>query len=48
MTAKEALEIVYDLAEQNCVDENDFDALAIVADMIKKVDWQFVEGIQWT
>lgn len=60
MTAKEALEIVYDLAEQNCLDIGDCDenlvgcaksqdeALAIIADIIKKVDWQFFEGIQWT
>ena len=39
MTVKEALETIYNLAEQNCVDEDDFEALAIIADMIERIDW---------
>ena len=39
MTVKEALEIIYNLAEQNCVNEDDFEALAIISDMIERIEW---------
>ena len=50
MTYKEAVEIVYDLAKQNCLDIDDLveqsklqdDALSCVADMLENIDWQFI------